>query len=473
MDDEEKPSDIVVIVRCVIVVVAAVVCLLGNAMVLGTLVFVKYPKIPVFVVIGCLALADTLRVLSEVPFHVIKWTNNGDIMTTTYCKAIVYLSEVGTFAAAFSVALLSIARLLLLTDRGQSRKFVNRTYAACITIWIVTLLTNIPSIISSTKDEFSHECVDENSDIGVSNEVRLWLQVTFSLFFQLILILAIYLLTYFLSKKYFSESYSRKERRLSMMINIIIVTFAVFKIPYIVVKLYEFYTSRKVKELMRKFTFGEMTADEFHENSDIINFVKVDEISRITECVGLIDLAIRPFVYYKLSYYFSNSFDKVINCNKRDRSNSSIRVVARRRRNDTENTTCTTITIDTVRTPLNDDVSEGGSSDNGSIIGSQIEGSITEYRLVGSALNDEYFDGSFCENLYDMDTCTQKRKFGGSFCDNDVRVHETDFLCDDARRVSSALVLSTQRQEGSESSQSSSSTSQPLCHSSERAVFEI
>lgn len=258
-----------------------------------------------------------------------------------------------------------------------------------------------------------------------------------------------------------------------MMINIIIVTFAVFKIPYIVVKLYEFYTSRKVKELMRKFTFGEMTADEFHENSDIINFVKVDEINRITECVGLIDLAIRPFVYYKLSYYFSNSFDKVINCNKRDRSDSSIRVVARRRRNDTENTTCTTITIDTVRTPLNDDVSEGGSSDNGSIIGSQIEGSITEYRLVGSALNDEYFDGSFCENLYDMDTCTQKRKFGGSFCDNDVRVHETDFLCDDARRVSSALVLSTQRQEGSESSQSSSSTSQPLCHSSERAVFEI
>lgn len=70
-----------------------------------------------------------------------------------------------------------------------------------------------------------------------------------------------------------------------------------------------------------------------------------------------------------------------------------------------------------------------------------MEGSIIEYCLVGSVLNDEYFDGSFCENFYDMDMCTQKRKFGGSFCDNDVRVYEIDFLCDDVRWVLSVLVL--------------------------------
>lgn len=64
-----------------------------------------------------------------------------------------------------------------------------------------------------------------------------------------------------------------------MMINIIIVMFVMFKILYIVVKLYEFYISRKVKELMRRFMFGEMIVDEFYENLDIINFVKVDEIS--------------------------------------------------------------------------------------------------------------------------------------------------------------------------------------------------
>lgn len=116
--------------------------------------------------------------------------------------------------------------------------------------------------------------------------------------------------------------------------------------------------------------FGEMIVDEFYENLDIINFVKVDEISWIIECVGFIDLVIWLFVYYKFFYYFSNSFDKVINCNKCDCSNSSIRVVVCRCCNDIENIMCIIIIIDIVWILFNDDVSEGGSLDNGSIIGS-------------------------------------------------------------------------------------------------------
>lgn len=34
---------------------------------------------------------------------------------------------------------------------------------------------NILSIILLIKDEFLYECVDENLDIGVSNEVCFWL----------------------------------------------------------------------------------------------------------------------------------------------------------------------------------------------------------------------------------------------------------------------------------------------------------
>lgn len=118
MDDEEKLLDIVVIVWCVIVVVVVVVCLLGNVMVLGMFVFVKYFKIFVFVVIGCLVLVDILCVLLEVFFYVIKWMNNGDIMIIIYCKVIVYFSEVGMFVVVFSVVLLSIVWLLLFIDRG-------------------------------------------------------------------------------------------------------------------------------------------------------------------------------------------------------------------------------------------------------------------------------------------------------------------------------------------------------------------
>ncbi|XP_062590202.1 proteinase-activated receptor 2-like [Saccostrea cucullata] len=477
MDDEDKPSKITVIVRCVVIVIAAVVCIVGNGMVLGTLVFVKYPKIPLFVVIGCLALADILRMVSEVPFYVIQWTDNGDLVTTEYCKVSVYVSEVSIFVAAFGIALLSISRLLLLTDRGHSRKFVNLTYVVCIALWILTFLANIPNIFSSKKDELTQNCVEANSDIGVSEEVKLWLYVTFSFFFQLLLISFMYLLTFFWSKKYFTESYSRKERRLSMMVNILIVTFAVFKFPLIVVKLYEFYKSRKVKDLIDRFNNGEVTYEEFEKHHDIQSFVQVDEVTRITECVSLIDLAIRPFIYYKLSYYFSNSFDKVINCNKYNHNND-IRIVARRRRNDTENTTCTTVTIDTARTPLNDDVSEGGSSDNASINRSQFDGSITEYRFDGSVLNDELYDGSsFCdERLYDLDT--EKRKFGGSFCKNDVRVQETNFLCndfEDVRQVHSALVLCMNRQGGTQNCGSASDDFQTDSGSAttEKVVFEF
>ena len=463
--DKEKPSDIAVIVRCVVAVSAAVVSVIGSLMVLGTLIFVKYPKIPLFVVIGSLAIADICRVVSEVPLYVIQWTYDGDLVTAAYCKASVYISESSIFVSAFCVAVLSIARLLLLTDRGRSRKFVNGTYFGCLTIWIVTLATNIPNIISSTKHESSNYCIEENSDIGVSHEVKLWLYVTFSFFFQLILVIAIYLWTYILSKKYFSESYSRKERRLSWMVNIIIVTFFIFKFPYIVVKLYEFYTSRKVKDLLAMFTTGEIAWDDLTSHEDVLRFVTMDEILRITECVSLLDLGIRPFIYYKLSYYFSNSFDRVINCNKYNQDNRNIRVVARRRRNDTENTTCTTITIDTARTPLNDDISEGGSSENGSINGSHIEGSFTEYRFEDSALNDEFYDGSYCENLYDIHA--DKR----DYCDDDVRVRETNFLCDDSRRVQSAIVLCTNRHEDDPQS-SHSTNSRPLCHSTDGVVFE-
>lgn len=343
LDSEKK--DIVVIIRCVIVVIVGVICIVGNMLVIRTLIFFKYPKIPMYIAIGGLAAADMVRAIFEVPYFVIIWTKNGDLLTVDWCKTVSYLSDVSMYVAACHLVGLSVIRCILLNDRMHVRSYVKHAIIGSLIIWVVILLMNIPGI--NTSSTSMGVCVEVDTDLETATERNQWLRLTFSYGLPILVIGVVYFLTHYFSKKFFAESYSRRERRLSRMVTLLILTWAVFKLPYEITRMISFYKSRRVEEIITETPPSEMLEYQ-DELEKYLNFGKVD---KIMECVSLVDLAARPIIYNKFSHYFSRSFSEVINCTSCQNSQSPKRVYRKQRSADSNSTNVTD--LDVVEAPLN------------------------------------------------------------------------------------------------------------------------
>ena len=298
------------LVRCVIIGIIGVVCIGGNALVLRTLIFFKFPKIPMYVAIGGLALSDILRALFQVPISVIEWTHHDYIATSAWCKASDYLKTSSMYIAACHLVGLSIIRCILLNDRAHSRSYVPHALVGCIIIWVVTLLTNIPSIMTQTMDENLKKCV-EVSGLSENDEKNLWLRISFSYIVPVVVIIVVYFITYCMSKRYFEDSYTGGERRLSKMVSILIITWAICKFPFEILNIVVFYKSRIVDQLF----FGDVgSGSGENAEAEFNNYLFLEKVEVNLECLSLVDLMIRPIIYAKLSHYFGRSFDEVINC---------------------------------------------------------------------------------------------------------------------------------------------------------------
>ncbi|KAK3096915.1 hypothetical protein FSP39_004743 [Pinctada imbricata] len=199
----ELPIEIIDLARCVVMGIIGVVCIIGNILVMRTLICFKYPKIAMYVAIGGIALADILRALFEVPANIINWTHNTGIATSAWCNANNYLRTSGMYIAALHLVALSAIRGILLNDRGHSRSYVPHTVIGSLTIWVVTMLTNIPSVMSQTMDEDLKWCVEVGSGLQESDEKQMWLRISFSFIGPVIVIITVYFITYCFSKDTF------------------------------------------------------------------------------------------------------------------------------------------------------------------------------------------------------------------------------------------------------------------------------
>ena len=321
MDMDEDPaggsSPLEIMIKCAIVGLIGVFCVVGNILVIRTLIFFKHPKIPIYMMICGLAVADLLTAVVEIPNFVMSWTSENNTITEEWCSAINYLTSTCKYVAACHLAGLAIIRCIMLNDRHHSRNYVVHVGIGSIAVWILVILANLPSAINSTVkkldagedadyDSIPSQCVTQE---GMQDhaERNKWLRISFSYVVPMSVALIVYVVTWCFTQRYYEDSYSHGERRLSRMVTLLIGTFAVIKLPIHIVNIMIFYTTRQLKDAFELQQLDESTA--------IINRLKTGvDMRYVFECVATLDLAIRPFIYAKQSYYFRKSFDEILNC---------------------------------------------------------------------------------------------------------------------------------------------------------------
>lgn len=214
------------------------------------------------------------------------------------------------YIKAFHLVVLGVLRGILLTDRAHHAPTAIHALITCAILWTASLLANIPMITSSIHDSMTKGCVmdidkdrDEtvqSDDTLAAEERYLILSSAFSYFLPLVLIIIIYLFTGYMSKRFFEDSYSRRERRLSKMISCLIVTFALCHLPSETVNLLWFYQVRN-KELTQLQKDNEKYQVWLH-------------IRDYLQILAMFDMAIRPIIYATMSREFGRVYDQVINC---------------------------------------------------------------------------------------------------------------------------------------------------------------
>lgn len=335
LDESDKTViSVETLIRCVVLSIIGVVCVVGNFLVIRTLIFFKYPKIHLYVMIGGLAIADLLKITLEIPSIVIRWTEKGDAITAEWCQAIFYVVQTSTYSAACHLVALSIIRCIMLTDRTHySKSYVIHAFISSIVIWVLLMLANIPNAKSIVKDEL--EGCFSLAGLNDETERNDWLKFAFSYVLPLLVIGTVYIITWYFTQRFFADSYSHREKRLSRLVTMLIISFCICKLPYEILTFVVFYQVRTLIYHNTKITYNDLTDDtdlqgarnqnatQFHDSNSLFDdSVDIDEngielwwnLYQYSMIFAMFDLALRPIFYGKLSLYFSKSFDEVINC---------------------------------------------------------------------------------------------------------------------------------------------------------------
>lgn len=398
--EEDKNPGVSMIVICVIVALIGIVCILGNILVIQALICSKYPRIPIYIAIGGMAVADLLNIIMESPYIIFNEVGHKGIVNTPLCKAHFYLTSVCSYVAGAHLVLFSIIRCIMLNERVRSRSYVRHTIVGCVVIWIVICLSNILNLKTVAYDKDFNVCVELGSDLTPEDERILWLRFSFSYMIPLLVICILYVVTKFLSMRFFYESYSSRERRFSKMVTILVITFAIFKLPNEVVYIMIFYKTREFISSMK-----------LHLDFDEVLYDQIDtlfEVLKYCEIVALVDLAIRPVIYAKFSYYFGNSFDEIINCNScRERGHRP-----RRKKTDSGMSNHTTLIqdegeeIDKDNLDAEDDIDENAKhvdeENNEMDVVDFIEDEVQDSKCpISNIINNEKNGGLFVGSIYD------------------------------------------------------------------------
>ncbi|XP_005095628.1 atypical chemokine receptor 3 [Aplysia californica] len=277
-----------ILVTCILMGLIAVVGLIGNALMMRALVRYRVLRSDFYIVFGALSIADSLFLVISVPALIIDMVEAKDVTTTGWCKTSHYLMNAFGFVAAFLIVVLAMLRGILLTNRNTiSRPQPMHLLIVCVAVFVLAILSSIPITNIYSANEGYCMVVDLENIVQET-----WLINSFASFIPLFLVFVIYLMTYLLGKRYFSDSYSPREKERSRLVNSIIVAFIICQLPYRIVSIYEMYiTHDDLEEMERMYT-----------------------IKNYLMCLVMADKAVRPVLYSKLASDLSEVFDEVINC---------------------------------------------------------------------------------------------------------------------------------------------------------------
>ncbi|XP_045156650.1 neuropeptide Y receptor type 6-like [Mercenaria mercenaria] len=309
----EAGPNVHMLLKIVILGVIGFVSIIGNGIALGTLIiYNKQLRVTIYIVIGGLALADIVVAVMNVPNQIMYQAEKGELKSETWCKFYGVLYNSCQYIAAFHLVVLGVLRGILLTDRAHHGPTAIHALITCAILWVASLLANIPMISSSIHDPYTKRCVVKFSNkdkdtVSLQNEDSsaeeryLILSAAFSYFMPLVLIFIIYMFTGYMSKRFFEDSYSRRERRMSKMISSLIVTFALCRLPSETITLLWFYQMKNT----------DMVQVLYNDTDKYKVWINVREYLQI---LSMFDMAIRPIIYATMSREFGLVYDKVINC---------------------------------------------------------------------------------------------------------------------------------------------------------------
>ncbi|KAK6188073.1 hypothetical protein SNE40_004335 [Patella caerulea] len=285
---------------CVLNGIIAFVGLLGNALMLRALIKYDRLRLDVYVIFGGLALADMLHLCFAVPAKIMDTVRAVEVTTDSWCKVSRYVSNATAYVAAYHIVVLSVLRGIVLTNRGNASPTAKHATISSGILWTVALLASTPVFFTFQQDEYTELCAVSPS---ASIHTAIWLEGAFGFFLPMILILFLYFVTHYVAKRYFSDSYSLHARKMSRLINAIVIAFCICQLPYQLFYLYLFYEDEKA-------------SDESLTNPNY-DFTYVDTLYTVSDylyCLLLADRCIRPVLYSKLASDLGDCFDEVINC---------------------------------------------------------------------------------------------------------------------------------------------------------------
>ena len=203
--------------------------------------------------------------------------------------------EVGSgFVAAYHLVVLAVLRAILLTSRGHNPPSPRQTVACAVVLWVIALLAATPFLLN-VEDHHGYCSYTEGADI----ERDVWLVNSFSCFVPVLLILGLYLLAHLISKRYFEDSYSYREKQMSKLVTVIVATFVVCQVPFRALDLHIYYKESEAERM-------EFVDEEAFESLYIARNYLL--------CLMMADKAARPIIYSKLAPELAEAFDEVINC---------------------------------------------------------------------------------------------------------------------------------------------------------------
>ncbi|XP_041366506.1 allatostatin-A receptor-like [Gigantopelta aegis] len=291
MMDLELPTQETLMV-IILMSLTGLVGIIANTIMLRSLI--KYPKLrtDIYVCAGGLAAADMLHLAIAVPSHIINFVGNDDVITPAWCKASRYIADATSYIGPYHIVILAVLRGIMLTNRGYRAPTGRHAFICSCLLWVIAPLATVPVIQMYSKFQSVCYWVD-----GVHQE-QMWLTGAFSCFVPLAMVLLVYAGTYYVGQRYFSESYSRKEREISRLVSSVVVAFIICELPYQIMNLYTMYRSQEV-------------------HMDTLEAEALDTLYVVNDyllCLALVDKTIRPVLYSKLSTDMGECFDEIINC---------------------------------------------------------------------------------------------------------------------------------------------------------------
>ncbi|XP_074593855.1 allatostatin-A receptor-like isoform X2 [Brevipalpus obovatus] len=273
--------------------------LVGNSLVVVVVICDLQMRSTTNILIFNLAIADLLFIIFCVPFTAVDYAMEHWPFGDLWCKIVQYLIFISAYASIYTLVMMSLDRFLAVVHPvpSMSIRTEKNAYRAIFFLWIAIIVFCVPILFihrteSETGDESASMC-----SAGQEYAPMFW--ITFFLSSYAIPLSLTFILYIFMLKRLWhsdirTERSSRCKRKVSRMVIVVVVTFAI--------------------------CWGPVEIIQVLKSHKIIETTSATQISLLicSQILAYTNSCLNPILYAFLSDNFRKAFIKVISCGQRN-----------------------------------------------------------------------------------------------------------------------------------------------------------